>query len=81
MVQRQCVCRRCEGTAGGYCLEVALSQFLLGNGNPTRERGLNHCVFFPRLRVGFPKSAPSKGYRATAPTDKPTEISNRLLGR
>ena len=32
-------------------LAVALIQFSLGNGNPTRERGLHCCVFFPRLRV------------------------------
>ena len=46
-------------------LEVA--QFLLWNGNPTRERGIHLCVLFPRLRVGFPKNRNFKKAQASGP--------------
>ena len=55
--------------------ENALSQFLLGNGNPTRERGIHPCVFFPRLRVGFPKN---RNFKTRKRVDPQVEIPQEL---
>ena len=46
--------RRKTGEHASRVFDDALTQVLLGYGNPTRERGLYQSVFFPRLRVGFP---------------------------